>query len=353
MKKSRRRKQIQEGNTIKVIEGSNRGGDNSIPRLSRQGRTWVASLALSLAMVVMVLRRPSYSVAKMKHSPSHVRSNVRNDPFLEEDPQPSRQPAGVTFLSRARPDRAGGALLDMLLCHAFAFQEHVAYGGACVETTMLNQSFFIYQHIEEQKNLIRWLGLQEELPFACPKDRSGMLLNRHDYFAHDTKIFTEGWLSKIRSKVTKQLKLAPSHHETLLQVAVHVRRGDVTPCSEPERYLPNSYYLALVDQYVRAPAMVTIYSEETEAGSLEQAWGDFTERGYTLQLGTDLEQVWEAFVKADVLILSKSSFSFVPALFNQNTIVYTPFWHKPLLEWNVVSQNIVAAHLKESKSNCF
>ena len=52
------------------------------------------------------------------------------------------------------------------------------------------------------------------------------------------------------------------------------------------------------------------------------------------------------FVLTNVLILSKSSFSLVPALFNPNTVVYTPFWHQPLANWTVVPQSLVDAHTK-------
>lgn len=38
---------------------------------------------------------------------------------------------------------------------------------------------------------------------------------------------------------------------------------------------------------------------------------------------------------AHVLVLSRSSFSYSAALYNENLVVYTPFWHAPLPSWVV------------------
>jgi hypothetical protein len=38
-------------------------------------------------------------------------------------------------------------------------------------------------------------------------------------------------------------------------------------------------------------------------------------------------------VQADVLVMARSSFSYVPALANTNCVIYQHFWHHPLPEW--------------------
>jgi hypothetical protein len=112
-------------------------------------------------------------------------------------------------------------------------------------------------------------------------------------------------------------------------VVVHIRRGDVVPCWDI-RYLPNSHYLTILKKFPREA--VTIFSESL---SFEE-WDDFSQ--YKLSLDTPIEVVWRAMMLADVLVMSKSSFSIVPAIFNRHTVVYTPFWYRPLehLHWTVV-----------------
>ena len=38
-------------------------------------------------------------------------------------------------------------------------------------------------------------------------------------------------------------------------------------------------------------------------------------------------------ISADIFIMSKSSFSYVPAVFNNNKVIYTEMWHKKLDNW--------------------
>ena len=332
--------------------------------LGRQS-TALLALLLFLLMIMTILILGSLPMASI--FPSTTSTSVQHETN-------KTTATSVQFFSRARHDRAGGALLDMLLCHAFAWQEGVSYGGTCIEKASTKNDNHNNEshppHIAQQEQLLQWLGLEKELPWACPHDRTGILMNRHDYFAQDTAIFTNAWLAHVRSIVAARTRIrrhlaSSSSSRGVYQVAVHVRRGDVTACAEPQRFLPNSYYLALLDQYVLPKSgdgtavNVTIYSDAVtgeedaaSSSSFEQQWQDFTQRDYTVERGTDLTQVWNAFINADVLILSKSSFSLVPALFNPNTVIYTPFWHKPLDGWTMVPQSLVDAHMKNIKTKC-
>uniref|UniRef100_A0A6S8I8Y2 Uncharacterized protein n=1 Tax=Amphora coffeiformis TaxID=265554 RepID=A0A6S8I8Y2_9STRA len=262
---------------------------------------------------------------------------------------PPNRASKVKLYSRGRKDRSGAAILDMLLCHAFAFQENAIYGGVCIDN---EEDKLLLPHLEDQQNLIHALGLQEELPYACPTDRSGILLRHENYFSQDTAVFTSAWLSYIRSKRRRKPFVVQPSPE-IIQVAIHVRRGDVTPCREPERYLPNSYYISVVDQYITPlsfgrPINVTIYSESTSF----EGWDLFQKRGYNLMLGSNVARVWEAWMAADMLVMSRSSFSLVPALFNENVVLYTPFWHKPLGNWTIVPKNGADDETKRLQEGC-
>jgi len=75
-----------------------------------------------------------------------------------------------------------------------------------------------------------------------------------------------------------------------------------------------------------------------------------------LQLDTDLGTVWREIQAADIVIMSRSSFSFVPALLNlDGQIIYTPFWHNPLPHWTVVDKAILnqsETQVEQLKSKC-
>jgi hypothetical protein len=130
------------------------------------------------------------------------------------------------------------------------------------------------------------------------------------------------------------------------EIVVHIRRGDIKPCFLKQRYLPNIHYLMLIkeakqmiydqrkkyignDQGNNEPVLepnihVTIYSERDSYESFDI----FYQHNYTVELDTDdLMTIWDDISNADVAILSRSFFSFVPALLQQNPkqqIVVTP-----------------------------
>jgi len=84
------------------------------------------------------------------------------------------------------------------------------------------------------------------------------------------------------------------------------------------RYLPNSHYLKLIDRSIAKSKEegddnphVIVYSESRSHESLDV----FRDRGYELRLDGPLEEVWMGMaLESDVAILSKSSFSIVPAM---------------------------------------
>lgn len=112
-------------------------------------------------------------------------------------------------------------------------------------------------------------------------------------------------------------------------VAVHVRRGDVGPLKlrlnkwNVSRYVPNVWYAALMgsDALRRrfgGPLEFRVYSEGEPAD-----FSDLAALGAVLRLGGDPLQAVADFLDADVLVLSKSSFSTVAALFRNGPVVFT------------------------------
>lgn len=130
---------------------------------------------------------------------------------------------------------------------------------------------------------------------------------------------TPEWLSFVKNLSEPILR-----NSTSFTVAVHVRRGDVSPCSKRYlgRYLPNSYYLDLIQRHVpkNVTSEVTIFSESKTVESFD----DFTDLGYKLALDTDLTDVWKNFVTSDAFIVSSSTFSTVAGIFNEGKVILAP-----------------------------
>lgn len=73
----------------------------------------------------------------------------------------------------------------------------------------------------------------------------------------------------------------------------------------------------------------------SEASSGE-TFDDFLSRGYEVQIDGSETEVWKTIVNADVVILSRSSFGMIPALVTKAKVIYTPFWHPPIRDWQIV-----------------
>jgi hypothetical protein len=260
----------------------------------------------------------------------------RSEPSPPPSPPPPTKSPGrkKVIWSHARGDRSGAFIQDMLMCHAYAFHNNYEYGGVCGRDTNL-------QYKSNHKELIEAIGLSNVLKFSCPPP-DVELQYRRDYIGNDTQIFTREYIEYLQGLINYPEK---PHRRS---ITVHMRRGDITPCRPRTRgyprYLPNQHFLRLIDRYnPQNDSEVFVYSESASF----EPFDEFHKRGYHVILDGSIGQVWKSFLVSDVVILSRSSFSFVPALMTRGIVVFTPFWHKPLPGWDIVDEVFVNETLDE------
>jgi hypothetical protein len=97
------------------------------------------------------------------------------------------------------------------------------------------------------------------------------------------------------------------------------------------RFLPNSHYIKIIKKIkeVVPESKITVFSESNFEDSNEE----FLSLGCEFQINTDIGEAWKKMILSDIFIMSKSSFSYTPAIFNRGTVIYTDFWHKELDHW--------------------
>lgn len=296
---------------------------------------------------------PEQAVVK-KLKMAKVLNDIEHHNAREQDPilEPILR-AGKMY-SIGRKDRLGSVVSDMLYAHAFAFAHNVTYAGAC---------FTVHGYPKKETvHLLEELQWTKILNFACPPGvdsslnirkpnataLSPLILNDDVYrWKLETGLFSFAWRESIQNAMmTEQLDNPKPKNKRPYEIAVHVRRGDVSPCTYTRRYLTNEHYLKLIDQYTPAPrdrdnrpVHVTVYSESDSFESFDV----FRERNYSIELDTeDLALIWKALVTADLAILSRSYFSFVPAAVNPNTVVATEFFQfEPLQGWKRADDALV------------
>ena len=322
----------------------------------------------------------------------------------------------VYYYSPGRSDRSGAIIHDMLFAHAYTFHTNInqsniyaIYGGCCGRNIKFRN---------ETYHLLFDLHWDTILKFDCPPppssrnrttakatatdmlddDNTYILLDPKVYRKSDVYSFTTEWRNYFMKQIYVRAQQQPPpqqisttdanpvntnnlpsnaiapyrnnieivHDVVPIQysIAVHIRRGDINPCNKYKgRYLPNSHYLQLIQQYIsifllssssttnttqpppisRENIAVTIYSESISYESLDI----FEQYNCTVSVDDELSTVWSALSTAHVAILSKSSFSYVPAIMNPNRVVYTPFRHKPMDYWDIVSDPIISESMSE------
>jgi hypothetical protein len=229
--------------------------------------------------------------------------------------------------------KSGKVVEEMLMAHAYAFNQNVTYGGCCASSTI---------KVGAHEELLEAIGLKDVLQFHCPHDLETdfsvrkSVIPRDHYTSDDTRVWTPEYVDYVRSLLSY-----PRIQHKGYTIVVHMLRGETSPCREKHegyyRYLPNLHYQNLIDQYMRPGARVVIY---TSTKSFEDL-NEFRKRGYQVNVDASLMDSWKDFVVADVLIMSRSDFSMVPAMLAKGTVVYTPFWHHSLRLWKRVNKELM------------
>lgn len=139
---------------------------------------------------------------------------------------------------------------------------------------------------------------------------------------------------RLRSKFYADASLhKPLARNGRLQVACHIRRGDVNQANHPERFTSNqqiaNQLAGLAETFckLKIPYDITICSQ----GHIGEFDG-LSEYGEIRLDGTAFDD-FQALAGADILITAKSCFSYCAALLSEGVVIYEPFYHKPLSSW--------------------
>jgi hypothetical protein len=124
-----------------------------------------------------------------------------------------------------------------------------------------------------------------------------------------------------------------------VEVCAHLRRGGDVTTENPEtayRYVGNdameraiSATLSVLSE-LGLKSRVRLFSQGDE-----KEFASLSDRGFELCLNTPAIPTFRAFVEADILIMTKSSFSYAAAVLNGGVKLYDRFARAPLSQWIV------------------
>jgi hypothetical protein len=110
-------------------------------------------------------------------------------------------------------------------------------------------------------------------------------------------------------------------------VAIHIRRPNPHDSRIDGADTPDNVYLELIKKLESDNTHFHIYSQK--GLDKEKYKGNVV-----FHIDTPIEETFTDFVFSDVLVLSRSTFSYVAGLLHEGPVYYLPFWHKAPSKWN-------------------
>ena len=153
---------------------------------------------------------------------------------------------------------------------------------------------------------------------------------------------TRDWFIKAYAKARKQHPIALTYKPTKLNVALHIRRGDLLPGRQfsdlSDRMLPDAWYLKLLEiiqDSVHQPLALHIFSEGRDGqyhseDGVPFSWKDHFKDAkleVTEYIDTSFMDTFHHLLYADVLIGSKSGMSHLAGMLGEQIKVMPQMWH--------------------------
>lgn len=120
-----------------------------------------------------------------------------------------------------------------------------------------------------------------------------------------------------------------------IRLAIHVRRGDVGAAGRfAERFTGDDEILRRAAKVLdslgpaRGPVVTRVFSEGNAAD-----FAAYRDLGAELHLDEDAFTTFHHLVCSHVIVLAKSTFSWLAGLIGGGLCLYDPFWHPPLPGW--------------------
>jgi hypothetical protein len=162
----------------------------------------------------------------------------------------------------------------------------------------------------------------------------------------------------LRSQYEASPKPAVCFSPERLNVAIHIRRGDVTPTSRyARRFVPNQVYVRVMQRILALAPGQRVHFHVYSEGDVANPEAGFEELleipRVFLHVNEDVFSTFHHLVRSDVLVLGVSSFSFVAGLYHRGPALNFPGHNPQLPSWIKLSASgrFQARQLQQSLAN--
>jgi hypothetical protein len=117
-----------------------------------------------------------------------------------------------------------------------------------------------------------------------------------------------------------------------LNIACHIRRGDVSLTENTDRYIDVNVYIDTINQLTNILSgyifEYNIYCDSITSDEVNKINIECPTSKITFHINTDINDTFKAFVNSDILIAGKSSFSYAASFLRKKGIIlYIPIAH--------------------------
>lgn len=141
-------------------------------------------------------------------------------------------------------------------------------------------------------------------------------------------------LVKLKSNFWKNKKINFFNNDAI-NIALHIRRPNPHDNREDGTNTHLKYYFDIIERIKKTRVddkqfIFHIYSQNDIS-----EYDGFDKEGLCFHLNENMFDTFIGLVAADILVTSRSSFSYVAAILSDGIIYYQPFWHPPGENWIV------------------
>lgn len=163
---------------------------------------------------------------------------------------------------------------------------------------------------------------------------------KEGYFVHGSlkpeMFYNDKVIEKLRKCYYSNPKpdISDIYKSDKFNVAIHIRRGDVSMSKYPSRFTSNDQYITLLKNQVWPENVQFHLFSEGVKEDFNDIISEFPD--IQLHISENIQTTFHLLVEADHLIISKSSYCYCAALLNINKVDGTfikSWWHKPLKKW--------------------
>ena len=224
----------------------------------------------------------------------------------------------------------GTSILQGIITQLYCLEHNKKFLGMYIPRKIPDHCADCMKHYNnnKMKNTIDLFTLKKilfkkfSLPFFETLESDGNGEEFRDFTFNSTKLL-EKYKELLHCKFC--YKTDPSNN---IIISVHIRRDDILNIKK--RYLNNNYYIEIVEKiHEIIPEQKTVYIFSDSEINIPE----FTKFNCVYFINTSIEESFDYMINSDILIISRSSFSYLPAIFNKNIVIYHPFWHSPFSNW--------------------